>query len=87
MSGIMRAPDPGDASRSMSIPYSGTLANNDMLVLTFQTGIPKIGAYYESSAWKTTSYVREFVDSNNVLTFIANGSGFEKAAFIPGPNH
>ncbi len=87
MSGIMRAPDPGDATRSMSIPYSGTLADNDMLVLTFSAGIPEIGAYYESGAWKTTSYVRELVDSNNVLTFIANGSDFEKAAFIPGPNH
>ena len=82
----MRAPGKGV---SFEIPYSGTHAVGDCILVTSSGGgSPRIEAYYDGIRWAYEGHITSFSDENNVITFktlsIADNG---KAAFIPGPNH
>ena len=91
MSGPMRGPQ---VSYNFSIPYSGTLAYGDCVLLIgyFQGSVGiNIIATYSSTAqvWNTESGIQVSTDTENHILHIQSGVIDEdaKAAFIPGPNH
>lgn len=89
MSNPMRAPS---ATYVFSIPYSGTLANGDCVLLVGRfSGSEKVHiiAYYKVSNWIPATYVDVSDDKDNhilhIKTNVTNESA--KVAFVPGPNH
>ena len=85
MSGIMRAPSQGV---NFSIPYSGTRAVGDCILVSPGEGSPSIDAYYTGNEWICKDSVIYFSDENNVISFKTLSvldDGY--AALIPGPNH
>ena len=86
MGGIMRAPTKGVY---FEIPYSGTHASGDCILVKPQTiQGPRIDAYYDGDKWVYEDYITSFSDENNVISFrttsiLDTGS----AALIPGPSH
>ena len=86
MRGIMRAPSQG---KYFSIPYSGTLAVNDCILVLPLGGSPEVHACYKGNTWIYKDYIIDFSDENNVISFLDMGvlDDGGVAAFIPGPNH
>ena len=85
MSGIMRAPAPGF---TFEIPYSGTHAMGDCILIANEAIRASVVAYYDVSGWSHENYITYFSDENNVISFrIESMGGDIRAAFIPGPNH
>ena len=85
MSGIMRAPASG---LPFAIPYSGTLAAGDCILIVTGAGYVDIVARYNADTWLYKDNVTDFSDENNVISFKINGcDGDSEAAFIPGPRH
>ena len=85
MSGIMRAPSRG---AYFSIPYSGTRADGDCILVISMGGTPSICASYNGTRWVYDDHTTDFSDENNVISFLTNvvvDNGY--AAFIPGPHH
>ena len=86
MGGIMRAPSKGVY---FEIPYSGTHASGDCILVTLQGGtMPRLDAYYDGIRWVYEDHITSFSDENNVISFRTTqitDSG--RAALIPGPNH
>ena len=81
----MRAPSKGVY---FEIPYSGTHAAGDCILVTSSGAIPSVEAYYDGTRWVYGEYIISFSDENNVISFhttniLDNGV----AALIPGPNH
>ena len=84
MSGIMRAPS---YSAYFEIPYSGTHASGDCILVASE-GDVFVAAFYDVSGWLYDEYfVPYFSDENNVISFNLAGNIQGSAAFIPGPNH
>ena len=85
MSGIMRAPSFG---AYFEIPYSGTLAAGDCILITDVSGVTSVVTQYDGSMWSQKDNIDYFSYENNVISFNIIGYGYEScAAFIPGPNH
>lgn len=91
MSGPMRGPS---VSYNFSIPYSGTLAYGDCVLLVgyFQgsVGINIVATYSQlSQLWNTKDGIQVSTDTENHILRIQSSVINEdtKAAFIPGPNH
>ena len=85
MSGIMRAPSLGV---HFEIPYSGTHARGDCILIATGAAGVDIVARYEGDTWLYEDNVTYFSDENNVISFKINGyDGDSVAAFIPGPRH
>ena len=86
MSGIMRAPS---FSAYFEIPYSGTHALGDCILVMPSGGSPIIDAYYDGIKWVyDENSIDYFSDENNVISFNLAGSNIQgSVAFIPGPNH
>ena len=85
MSGIMRAPSRG---AYFSIPYSGTRALGDCILVIPPAGIPSICASYNGTRWEYDDDTTDFSDENNVISFLTSKvSDVGRAAFIPGPEH
>ena len=85
MSGIMRAPSRGSY---FSIPYSGTCANGDCILVISMGGMPSVNAYYNGHEWICDDLTTDFSDENNVISFKTMSvldDGY--AALIPGPKH
>ena len=85
MSGIMRAPSRG---AYFSIPYSGTRAVGDCILVISMGGTPSICAYYNGNRWVYDDDTTDFSDENNVISFLTRkvvDTG--RAAFIPGPGN
>ena len=85
MSGIVRAP-----SRVVyfSIPYSGSHALNDCILIATAIGSINMIASYTMGGWSYESYITYFSDENNVISFKTSSVGGDSsAAFIPGPEH
>ena len=85
MSGIMRAPS---FSAYFEIPYSGTLAVGDCILVTDISGVTSVVAQYDGSMWSQEDNINYFSDENNVISFTTMSvldDGY--AALIPGPNH
>ena len=82
----MRAPS---FSASFEIPYSGTHALGDCILVMPSGGSPIIDAYYDGIEWVyDENFIDFFSDENNVILFHTMSVGIESnAAFIPGPNH
>ena len=81
----MRAPS---YSAYFEIPYSGTLAVGDCILVTDISGVTSLVAQYDGSMWSQGDNINYFSDENNVISFDINGYGYNsRAAFIPGPNH
>ena len=82
----MRAPSQGV---DFEIPYSGTHARGDCILVTSLAGErPSINAYYNGVEWVYEDYITGFSDENNVISFhTMNVSDNGRAALIPGPNH
>ena len=84
MSGIMRATS---QSTPFAIPYSGTRAIGDCILIVIE-GNAAVVAVYDGSRWWYEDYaVTYFSDENNVISFSLDGNVQGSAAFIPGPNH
>ncbi len=86
MAVIMRAPEIGNAR--FSVPYSGTPAIGDSIILTVKTsGITTVAFYYDGDWVKSNGIIVESID-NNIISFLAQGYTVGTyAAYIPGPNH
>ena len=86
MSGIMRAPSYG---AYFGIPYSGTHALGDCILVMNSGGSPIIDAYYDGIKWVyDENSIDYFSDENNVISFHTMSVGYNStAALIPGPNH
>ena len=85
MSGIMRAPSRGTY---FSIPYSGTRAVGDCILVIPAGGTPRICAFYNGTRWVYDDHTTDFSDENNVISFLTNiVIDVGRAAFIPGPEH
>ena len=81
----MRAPS---YSAYFEIPYSGTLAVGDCILVTYISGLTSLVAQYDGSMWSQGDNMNYFADENNVISFNINGYDYNsRAAFIPGPNH
>ena len=85
MSGIMRAPSLG---ANFAIPYSGTPAVGDCILVESLRGYATIVAHYDGTAWLCVDGITNFYDENNVISFRAEAYRSDSsAAFIPGPHH
>lgn len=86
MGGIMRAPS---FSAYFEIPYSGTHALGDCILVMNSGGGPIIDAYYDGIKWVyDENSIDYFSDENNVISFDTKSVGSDSsAAFIPGPKH
>ena len=86
MGGIMRAPS---YSADFEIPYSGTHALGDCILVMDLEGSPIIDAYYDGIKWVyDENSINYFSDENNVISFNTMSVGnYSSAALIPGPNH
>ena len=86
MGGIMRAPSP---TSRFEIPYSGTHAYGDCILVINPEEKPIAYAYYDGIEWVyDPSFVAHFSDENNVITINTMSAGPDShAAFIPGPGH
>ena len=86
MGGIMRAPS---RSTPFAIPYSGTHALGDCILVMNIGYSPIINAYYDGTEWVyDENIINNFSDENNVISFRTMSvidEGY--AALIPGPNH
>ena len=82
----MRVPSNGV---DFEIPYSGTHAVGDCILVMPSGGSPIIDAYYDGIEWVyDENSIDYFSDENNVISFrtskiLSGGS----AALIPGPSH
>lgn len=85
MSNPMRVkPSP---SYEFSIPYSGTLANGDCVLLVTPT-YDSIEATYMNGVWQLTSAVLSLKDTEHIIHIRFDGiDSATKATFVPGPNH
>lgn len=85
MSGIMRAPE---RYVSFSIPYSGSPALNDCILIATASGSVSVIASYTTGGWSHEEYITYFSDENNVISFKTSSVGSDSsAAFVPGPEH
>ena len=87
MGGIMRAPSGG---AYFEIPYSGTHASGDCILVTSSGARPSIEAYYNGIRWVYEDHITSFSDENNVISFCTTyilSDNFGSAALIPGPSH
>ena len=87
MGGIMRAPTKGVY---FEIPYSGTHATGDCILVTSSGAMPSVEAYYDGARWVYGEYIISFSDENNVISFRTRHiltDNIGSAALIPGPNH
>ena len=85
MSGIMRAPSRG---AYFSVPYSGTCADSDCILVISMGGTPSVCAYYNGTSWVYDDDTTDFSDENNVISFFTSMViDVGRAAFIPGPEH
>ena len=85
MRGIMRAPSQG---KYFSIPYSGTLAVNDCILILPLGGSPQVSLCYKGNTWVYKDSIMDFSVENNVISFLDMSVLDDGvAAFIPGPNH
>ena len=83
----MRAPSKGVY---FEIPYSGTHASYDCILVIDTGARPSIEAYYDGIRWVYEDHITSFSDENNVISFCTTyilSDGFGRAALIPGPNH
>ena len=82
----MRAPS---FSAHFEIPYSGTHALGDCILVMNLGGSPIIDAYYDGIKWVyDENSINYFSDENNVISFNTRSVGFySRAALIPGPEH
>lgn len=89
MSGITRAPSRAPSRGAyFSIPYSGTRADGDCILVISIGGSPSICAYYDGIRWVCDDHTTDFSDENNVISFLTNlVLDVGRAAFIPGPEH
>ena len=81
----MRAPGKGVY---FEIPYSGTHASGDCILVTSSGAMPSVEAHYDGGRWVYGDTIISFSDENNVISFHAmyiTDDGI--AALIPGPNH
>ena len=87
MGGIMRVPSGG---AYFEIPYSGTHASGDCILVTSSRTRPSIEAYYDGIRWVYEDHITSFSDENNVISFCTTyilSDSLGSAALIPGPNH
>ena len=87
MSGIMRALPLG---AHFAIPYSGTPAVGDCILVENLRGYAAIVALYDGTAWLCIdgTGTTEIYDENNVISFHTESFGRDSsAAFIPGLHH
>ena len=83
----MRAPSKGVY---FEIPYSGTHASGDCILVTSSGAMPSVEAYYDGIRWVYRDSIIIFSDENNVISFRTRHLPTDKigsAALIPGPNH
>ena len=84
----MRVPSGG---AYFEIPYSGTHASGDCILVTPSGGArPSIEAYYDGIRWVYEDHITSFSDENNVISFCTMyilSDSLGSAALIPGPNH
>lgn len=86
MDAIMRAPEL--VSALFSVPYSGTPAIGDSIILTVKTnGITTVAMYYDGD-WVKSNGISVISIEDNTVSFTAGGYTVGTyAAYIPGPNH